>query len=789
MLQPNTRWIVRKNDEKAVQMLSDKLDISPLTATLLVNRGIDDPVEANRFLHIEREDFHDPYLMQDMKKAVERISRAIQDQEKILVYGDYDADGVTSTAVLMTVLRDLGASVEFYIPNRFTEGYGPNENAFRQAADNGVKLIITVDTGIASVHEAEIAKQLGMDLIITDHHEIRPEIPSAFAIIHPRYDDTPYPFPDLAGVGVTFKLAHALYGSAPEQLLDLVAIGTIADLVPLHGENRLIVKKGLRVLRQTERPGLAAMSRMASVNLAEANEETIGFTIGPRLNAAGRLNSAVPAAELLLSEDGETAELLARDIEQLNTERKDIVSEITKEAMEMVDTLYPTSENHVLVIGKEGWNPGVVGIVASRLTEKYYRPAIVLGYDTETGKAKGSARSIKGFDLFESLVSCSSLLEHFGGHPMAAGMTLSISDVEELRAQLNFLAKEQLSEEDLVPFTDLDAEASLSEISIDSIKELDMLAPYGVGNSKPRFMVDQAVPQDIRKIGANQNHLKLTLKQAGGTLDGIGFNLGYLADSISPDAKLSVIGELAINEWNNMRKPQIFIRDAGIRDWQLFDMRGKRRPDSWLPLLPKKNVYFIVFRQQTIKEFPLDAAESNIKLIADSEEAKQLMIEGKSIVLLDLPPNLSLLEELIEGKAPDRIYAHFLHDQGQFFKTIPTRDHFKWYYAFLAKRRTFDVRKYCKELENYRGWSKETVQFMTQVFFELEFVTIKDGIIVLNQVKMKKDLSDSPAYRQKQADIELENVLIYSSYQDLKQWFEKRVAHPVNHEEEVDAWT
>ncbi len=372
---------------------------------------------------------------------------------------------------------------------------------------------------------------------------------------------------------------------------------------------------------------------------------------------------------------------------------------------------------------------------------------------------------------------------------MAAGMTLSISDVEELRAQLNFLAKEQLSEEDLVPFTDLDAEASLSEISIDSIKELDMLAPYGVGNSKPRFMVDQAVPQDIRKIGANQNHLKLTLKQAGGTLDGIGFNLGYLADSISPDAKLSVIGELAINEWNNMRKPQIFIRDAGIRDWQLFDMRGKRRPDSWLPLLPKKNVYFIVFRQQTIKEFPLDAAESNIKLIADSEEAKQLMIEGKSIVLLDLPPNLSLLEELIEGKAPDRIYAHFLHDQGQFFKTIPTRDHFKWYYAFLAKRRTFDVRKYGKELENYRGWSKETVQFMTQVFFELEFVTIKDGIIVLNQVKMKKDLSDSPAYRQKQADIELENVLIYSSYQDLKQWFEKRVAHPVNHEEEVDAWT
>ncbi|GIN89734.1 single-stranded-DNA-specific exonuclease RecJ [Siminovitchia terrae] len=789
MLQSNTRWIVRKADEKAVQILSGELDISPLTATLLLNRGISDPAEAYRFLHIEKEDFHDPFLMQDMNKAVERIRRAIDEQEKILVYGDYDADGVTSTTVLMTVLRELGASVEFYIPNRFTEGYGPNENAFRQAAHNGVKLIITVDTGIASVHEAEIAKQLGMDLIITDHHEIRPEVPSGYAIIHPRYGDTLYPFPDLAGVGVTFKLAHALYGSVPDSLLDLVAVGTIADLVPLHGENRLIVKKGLRVLSRSERPGLLALSKQAGVNLVEANEETVGFTIAPRLNAAGRLYSADPAAELLLSKDQETAEMLANDIEQLNNERKDIVAEITKEAMEMVEALYPPSENHVLVIGKEGWNPGVIGIVASRLTEKYYRPAIVLGYDEETGKAKGSARSIKGFDLFANLLTCADLMEHFGGHPMAAGMTLSISKVDELRKRLEAVAQEQLSEEDLIPFTDLDAEALLAEVDLDSIKELDKLAPYGVSNPKPKFMIKDADPQDIRKIGTNQNHLKLTLKQAGGLLDGIGFNLGYIADSISPDAKLSVIGELAINEWNNIRKPQIFIRDACINSWQLFDMRGNKRPDTWLPLLPKKNVHFVVFNRQTLDEFPLDASPSDVKLILDFQKAKELIIDGKSIVFLDIPPNLSLLEALIEGKSPNRIYAHFSHDQAQFFKTIPTREHFKWYYAFLAKRRTFDVRKFGKELEAHRGWSTETVQFMTQVFFELEFVTIKEGVIALNQVKMKKDLSDSPAYQQKQAGIELENVLVYSSYQELKQWFEKRVAHPVYHEEEVDAWT
>lgn len=788
MLQSNTRWIVQRADEKTVQILSEELNISPLTATLLVNRGIDDPAEAYRFLHIEKEDFHDPFLMQDMKKAVDRIHTAVDEQEKILVYGDYDADGVTSTAVLMSVLEDLEANVEFYIPNRFTEGYGPNENAFRRAFDNGVKLIITVDTGIASVHEAEIANQLGMDLIITDHHEIRPDIPSAFAIIHPRYDNTPYPFPDLAGVGVTFKLAHALYGSVPDQLLDLVAVGTIADLVPLHGENRLIVKKGIAMLRQSARPGLVALCRMAGANLAEANEETIGFTIGPRLNAAGRLYSANPAVELLLSKDDQAAETLAQDIEQFNIERKDIVSEITKEAIEMVDMLYPPSEHYALVIGKEGWNPGVIGIVASRLTEKYYRPVVVLGFDKESGKAKGSARSIEGFDLFANLLSCSDLLEHFGGHPMAAGMTLSISDVDELRTRLNSAAREQLSEENLIPCTNLDAEAFVSEINIDSIKELGMLAPYGVSNPKPKFMLSQAVPRDVRKIGSNQNHLKITLNQDGAALDGIGFNLGHLADSISPDAKLSVIGELSINEWNNIRKPQIFIRDARITDWQLFDIRGNKRADSWIPLLPKKDVYYVIFKQHTCHKFPLEACEEEIKYISDADEAKRLDINGKSIVFLDLPEDIGLIEELVQGKSPDRIYAHFSYDQEHFFKTIPTREHFKWYYAFLAKRRTFDIRKYGKELEAYRGWSKETVKFMTQVFFELEFVTIKDGIIVLNQVKMKKDLTESPAYQQKQAVIELENKLIYSSYQELKQWFEKRVAHPVYYEEEVDSW-
>ncbi|MFD1705513.1 single-stranded-DNA-specific exonuclease RecJ [Siminovitchia sediminis] len=788
MLESKTRWIVQKADEKAVAALTGELRISPLTASLLINRGIKDPVDAYRFLHIEKEDFHDPFLMQDMKIAVERIHKAIQDQEKILVYGDYDADGVTSTALLMTVLRDMGACAQFYIPNRFSEGYGPNESAYRRAAQEGVNLIITVDTGIASTHEAEVARQLGMDVIITDHHEIQPELPAAYAIIHPRYNDTQYPFPDLAGVGVTFKLAHALLGHAPTELLDLAAIGTISDLVPLLGENRLIVKKGLQCLRQTERPGLIALSRSAGVNLAEATEETVGFTIGPRLNAAGRLASADPAAQLLLTNDVQEAEELSAAIEQMNEERKTLVSEITKEAMDMADTFFPPSEQHVFVLAKEGWNPGVIGIVASRLVEKYYRPVIVLGLDEKTGKAKGSARSIRGFDLFASLLTCSDLLEHFGGHPMAAGMTLSISDIKELRERLNTEAKNQLSPEDLQPVTELDHKASITEVDIQTIQELELLAPYGVNNPKPLFMMDQLKAQHVRKIGANKNHVKIMLEQDGRNLDGIGFHMGELADDISPDADLSVIGELSINEWNNVKKPQIFIRDASIRNWQLFDKRGNKNTESWLPKLPAAQTTVVVFREQTFNKLQI-TSQAQIQWIKSREEAQNIRLDGKYLVLLDLPPTIELLEELVKGKLPDRIYAHFYHESGEFFQTIPTRDHFKWYYAFLAKRRTFDVKRYGKELEAYRGWSKETVQFMTQVFFELEFVTIKDGTIVLNPVKMKRDLTESPAYQQKQAIMELEKQLIYSSYQELKLWFEKRVADPAYFGEEMDAWT
>ncbi|HEY4553976.1 MAG TPA: single-stranded-DNA-specific exonuclease RecJ [Bacillaceae bacterium] len=789
MLKPRTRWMVKEADMAVSKKIAEELNIAPVVASLLVNRGIGDTEAANRFLHIEKEPFHDPFLLNDMEMAAARVRSAIEKGEHILVYGDYDADGVTSTSVMMTVLKDLGANADFYIPNRFTEGYGPNEAAFRTAAENGTDLIITVDTGISALKEAEIARELGMDLIITDHHEPGPILPEAYAIIHPKRPDSKYPFTDLAGVGVAFKFAHALYGTLPEHLLDLAAIGTIADLVPLHGENRLIAKKGLQHLAGTNRIGIRALCETAGANLAGLNEETVGFALAPRLNAAGRLDSADPAVELLMTEDRETAVRLAWQIDAMNKERQQLVSETSKEAIAIVEESFPPDGNKVIVVGQEGWNPGIIGIVASRLADAFYRPAIVLSYDSDTGLAKGSARSIPGFDLFKNLSANRDLLPHFGGHPMAAGMTLDIKNVDELRSRLNAAAEAQLTPEQLIPVTDLDAALDVGDISLESISQLGMLAPYGMSNPKPLIFVKPADVSGIRKIGGNQTHLKLTLENAGHSLDAVGFGLGTMADHISPGSKLSAIGELSINEWNNMRKPQILLKDIAVTEWQLFDMRGHKQASNWIPKLPEEDLIFVVFHESSMSMLREWGAYEKSLLIENEEQAKNLGVDDKSLVLFDLPPNMPVLETLIKEKSPARIYAHFYKEQDDFFSTMPTRDHFKWYYAFLAKRKSFNVRLHGDELAKIRGWSKSTVRFMSQVFFELGFVTINDGIITLNQTKLKRDLTEAPSYQQKKEMAVMEDELLYSPYQQLKKWFDVRVASPVTHKEEAKAWT
>ncbi|MGX1982532.1 exonuclease RecJ [Thermolongibacillus altinsuensis] len=771
MLAPKTRWQVKHVDQNKVNMIAQALNIAPLVATLLVNRGYHTIEAAQSFLN-GKESFHSPFLLDGMDKAIDRIEKAIATGERILVFGDYDADGVSSTAVMLTALQQRGANVDYYIPNRFSEGYGPNENAFRAAKDDGVSLIITVDTGIAALHEAEIAKQLGMDLIITDHHEPGPTLPDAYAIVHPKKPGSTYPFKDLAGVGVAFKVAHALLGRVPNELLDVAAIGTIADLVPLRGENHLIARLGIEQLKRTNRVGLKALCKQCGVSLSDVDEDTIAFMIGPRINAVGRLDCADRAVQLLMTKDEEEAMMLAEQIDEMNRERQQLVNEITEEAIQLVETHYPPENNAVLVVAKENWNVGVIGIVASRLVERFYRPTIVLSIDREKGVAKGSARSIEGFDLFANLSSCRDILPHFGGHPMAAGMTLAIEHIEELRMRLNTAARQQLTDDDFIPITAIDVQCSIDDISLETIEQMNRLSPFGMGNPKPRILLQNVQVDLLRRIGAEQNHMKAVLSANGKTLDAIGFGLGPLTEEISPNARLSVVGELVINEWNHFRKPQLMIQDVAIDEWQLFDIRNMRNVGKIIDSLPKEKRLLIAFRSETAAELQLPVDHTEIVYIRTLEEAKAIDLRKKYVVFLDLPPSQQMMQVLISCSLPERIYALFYQRENHFFSVLPTREHFKWLYAFLRKRSPFDLKRYADDLARSRGWTKETLLFMIQVFHELEFVAIENGIVSLHHHPAKRDLTQSPTYRSKQAQVELENIFLYSSYHQLKRWFE-----------------
>jgi single-stranded-DNA-specific exonuclease len=773
MLEPRTRWKIQEASEEKAKGLAQELNIPRMIANLLAIRGIDSIEKAQDFLQIDTKHFHDPFLLDGMKESVDRIHKAVESNEKILIFGDYDADGVSSTTVMYFALKELGADFDYYIPNRFTEGYGPNEPALRKAKEEGYTLVVTVDTGISAVHEAAVAKEIGLDFIITDHHEAPPVLPDAYSIINPKKPGCTYPFSGLAGVGVAFKVAHALHGKPPLHLLDYACIGTIADLVPLIDENRIIAKHGIEALSKTDKIGLQELLKVAGLYEKELTAEDVGFAIGPRVNAAGRLGSAMPVVELFTSNDREQSAMLAEEIDSVNKERQAIVNEITKEAIVMVEESFPPEENEVLVLAKEGWNPGVIGIVASRLVEKFYRPTIVLCLDPEKGTAKGSARSIQGFDMFENLSESRDILPHFGGHPMAAGMTLSLHDVDKLRERLRKQAKDSLKPEDFLPVTTIDLTVSLDEISLDTVEMLSTLAPFGIGNPSPRILIDQVPIREMKKIGSQSNHLKLQVGNGEmSVLDCIGFQKGSLLDEMTPYSILSLVGQIQLNEWNGYRKPQMLLEDLSVSHFQLFDYRGLKDAGKRLIDLPKTKTHFITFNENTLTELGLKSLSSQTLSGEDLEALPSDSFQNKYIVFLDVPFSLAKFTEILETKGePARIYAVFHQNNDHFFTTLPTREHFKWFYGFLAKRKRFDVRKDGTELARWKGWSKETIDFMSQVFFELDFVTIDDGVITINSEPGKRELDSSETYQKKFEQADIENQLVYSSYHSLKSWF------------------
>lgn len=553
--------------------------VSPILAQVLYNRGLVEPARAQAFLTAEDGDTFNPFEMTDMSKAVWRAKRAIEHNEAIVIYGDFDADGTTSTALLMQVFRWLGARRVYpYIPHRVDEGYGLNTEALYRLAQRGANLVITVDCGIRSVDEVAEGNKFGLDIIITDHHSLGPDRPNAYAVINPK-QDTPPVERMLAGVGVAYKFAEALTlafqqnqrrgrqrqggvaAPAPvqlETLLDLVAIGTVADLAPLDSlENRLLVRRGLRHLNRAERPGVRALLEVAGITPGQVDAASIGFGLGPRINAAGRLDSAMLAYELLYTDDVDRAQALAARLQQLNQQRR----QLTADAQDIVSAdLEARGETDVPLIfaASPEFAPGIVGLVAGRITESYYRPTVIMREGE--GESTASCRSIPQFDITQALDQCADLLVRHGGHAQAAGLTVLNQNVPALRERLLRIAAEQLEGADLRPALAIDAVVNLSHLSEEMVEELKMLEPTGYHNNAPVLMAQDVTVADYRLVGSDERHLKLRLARAGQPpLDAIGFNLGAWAGKL-PEC-IDAAFTLEVNEWNGRRSLQLNLKD------------------------------------------------------------------------------------------------------------------------------------------------------------------------------------------------------------------------------------
>lgn len=564
------RWTMtpwNESEEEQAQSLVRQLGLPPLVAKLLVRRGCGDIGAANRFLYGGIDEMHDPFLLKGMKEAVEAIREAGDKGEKIRIYGDYDADGVSSTSLLIMLFRKLGYHYDYYIPHRALEGYGLNRKALELASQEGVSLIVTVDTGISAHEEAAYAMELGMKVVVTDHHEPPERIPEGCPVVNPKRHDCPYPFKGLAGAGVAFKLAHAMLGEPPLEWADIATLGTIADLMPLEDENRILVREGLKRMKQADKPGFRALAEVCGTPLADMTSTAVAFGIAPRINAAGRLDHAGRAVELLTSASYDEAILSASALDLLNKERQRTVEAIVKDAERQWASKCAEAEQRgeaappVIVLAGEDWNVGVIGIVASKLLERHYRPTVIFGIDPATGMAKGSARSIDGFDLHAALTECESLLDHYGGHQAAAGMSLHRDRLPELERRLGELALSWLTDEDWIPTTGVDLICGLEEASLQTIEQLSLLEPFGVGNPSPKVLIKGAKLADWRAIGKEAKHLKLALRGRSGSLDAIGFGFGETAAALSGQSALDLIGELSVNEWNGVRKPQLQIHD------------------------------------------------------------------------------------------------------------------------------------------------------------------------------------------------------------------------------------
>lgn len=733
MIRSKYNWKINtKEPDDGFFQLAKKRGLDPIAAKLLVDRGVDTEEALEQFLRADLSQLHDPFLLNDMEKAVTRIRQAIENAENILVYGDYDADGMTSASIVKEALEMMGAEVQVYLPNRFTDGYGPNQSVYRYFIEQeSISLIVTVDNGVAGHEAISYAQEQGVDVIVTDHHSMPATLPNAFAIIHPEHPNASYPFLHLAGCGVAFKLACALLETVPPEFLDLVAIGTIADMVSLTDENRVMVKAGLEMLKQTERIGLQELLQLSDISLETISEETVGFSIAPQLNALGRLDDPNPAIALLTGFDDEETHSIALEIKDKNEERKALVEQIYDEAMSMVDLTKP-----VQVLAKEGWHPGVLGIVAGRILENISQTVVLLTIDNAF--AKGSARSLEVLDIFDALDQHRSLFTAFGGHAGAAGMTLPVENVETLSDILCQYVKEQAIDTSVKNTLVVDEELALADLSLESLKSLERLAPFGMGHKKPVFWLKNFKVLQARTMGQQNAHLKLKVSQEGADFDVVAFHQGWLAREFQQAQNLELAVTLSVNIWNGQTSLQLILVDARVTGIQLFDIRSK---NATLPV--------------------------DVPALSDD------LTGSNSAVLMELPECPDDIKKWVSANPLEVIYFKNIIKTPYYLSGYGTRSQFAKLYKTIYQFPEFDVRYKLKELSHYLNIEDYLLVKMIQIFEELGFVSIKDGVMTVNKEAEKKEIETSSIFQELKATVKYQELMALGTPQDIYAWLKE----------------
>lgn len=662
------QWVWPEHDRDRAHDLAKKLNVPHALARLLLSRGIEDSRLAGAFLCPSADQLHSPWLMRGMEQAVSRLLKAVGDREKIVIYGDYDADGITAAVILVETLQALGGKVDFFLPSRFDEGYGLHIEPLKQFKDSGASLMVTVDCGINAVEEATYASEIGLDLIITDHHQPLAHVPEAVAVINPLQKECPYPFKELSGAGIAFKLAVALTDKSgnlfPSRLLDLAALGTAADVVPLLGENRVIVALGLEIIRGLERPGFKALSHAVRLESERINSSALSFMLAPAVNAAGRMGEALPAAQLLLEKDTAKAAELAVQLHEVNQVRRSIEQKILIEAEEAALELLSSEETKIITLSSENWHHGVIGIVASRLVDKFNCPVVLIAL--ADGRGRGSARSLPGFDITAALSGSPSLLEHFGGHEQAAGFTIEEGKIEQLRQSLNCYALSGMGDSRVSPNLYIDAELDGCEIDFELAGAIEQLQPFGNENPTPLFGSRDWEITSLRLVGADKKHLKLSVRKGERILDAIMFSAANLEAQLEKGRRVDLAFGLKNGFFRDQKTLDVEVKDLSYSDTlssgnlEIIDLRGsKRRLDLSKEILGQEEGNCIIFaatrsRANKIKEkSPVRQCPYTITSGAMNGGRADLPEEAETLLLFDLPLHESVVEPIFKGSYKD----------------------------------------------------------------------------------------------------------------------------------------